>query len=156
MSYGGELTFTLRHSPVTRLPTNDRNDREGGAFVQMKVTTKFYHYYRMILIQEHSTRFYIYKVPLKFYYLYIKYLSRWHRTKNRLDICYVIPETFLMMISSLRGKSIHFITVYCIPSFYSIYGTGYYKEQHRLNESTLTFLCHCSVFINPKPIFRSH
>ena len=50
MSYGGELTFTLRHSPVTRLPTNDRNDRKGGAFVQMKVTTKFYHYYRMILI----------------------------------------------------------------------------------------------------------
>ena len=39
MSYGGELTFTLRHSPVTRLPTNDRNDRKGGAFVQMKVNT---------------------------------------------------------------------------------------------------------------------
>ena len=50
MSYGGELTFTLRHSPVTRLPTNDRNDRKGGAFVQMKVTTRFYHYYRLKLI----------------------------------------------------------------------------------------------------------
>ena len=47
MSYGGELTFTLRHSPVTRLPTNDRNDRKGGAFVQMKVTNKSYYYYLM-------------------------------------------------------------------------------------------------------------
>ena len=40
MSYGGELTFTIRHSPVTRLPTNDRSDRDGGAFVQMKVMAK--------------------------------------------------------------------------------------------------------------------
>ena len=42
MSYGGELTFTIRHSPVTRLPTNDRSDRDGGAFVQMKVITKLF------------------------------------------------------------------------------------------------------------------
>ena len=37
MSYGGDLKFTIRHSPVTRLPANDRNDKDGGAFVQMKV-----------------------------------------------------------------------------------------------------------------------
>ena len=37
MSYGGDLKFTIRHSPVTRLPANDRNDKDGGAFVKMKV-----------------------------------------------------------------------------------------------------------------------
>ena len=36
-SYGGVLNFTLRHSPMTTLPQNDKGDREGGSFVQMKV-----------------------------------------------------------------------------------------------------------------------
>ena len=68
MSYGGELTFTLRHSPVTRLPTNDRNNRKGGAFLQMKVTNKSYHYYLMKLISIHRLSY-----PVKIHTVKIVY-----------------------------------------------------------------------------------
>ena len=125
MSYGGELTFTLRHSPVTRLPTNDRNNRKGGAFVQMKVNTKCYYYYRMKLISLIDTTKKIQGSILTMFLRnsivnHIQYLSQWYRTKTRLDICYIMPQIFLILdIMTKRKKHSFYFRI--LHSFLLLY-----------------------------------